>query len=222
VTDAKYNVSTPSCFKKYFSMLIDILVLLSTLAFGGWMHTSKLQQQRKALLGRQLQPYQIEKHMETLTEGYLRALGESSAERQASIWALLASSETMLNTQFQDFVLNFSKQNAESTLVSTWPMCIPYAEKMAPQAVFDMRKVLSIHAHGIANAIDNTAQRLPKDKAFTLMAELLLMQHTCHWFCKSKTVASARMLARHQTSYPQLLAGVSAETRQTYLHLINR
>ncbi len=202
-------------------MLLEILVLLSTLAFGAWMQKSKLQQQRKALLGKQLQPYQIERCMETLTEGYMRALGESSPERQASIWALMANSEDSLNTQFQNFVLNFSKQDTESTQVSTWPLCIPYAEKMAPQALFDMRKVLSIHAHGIASAIDNTAQRSPKDKAFTLMAELLLMQHTCHWFCKSKTVASARMMARHQTSYPQLLAGVSAETRQTYLKLVN-
>jgi len=198
-------------------MLIEIFVLLSTLAWGAWLHTSKLQHQRKALLGRQLQPYQIEKHMETLTEGYMRALGEASPERQASIWALMASSEDILNTQFKNFVLDFSKQNAASTLVSTWPLCIPYAEKITPHAVFDMRKLLSIHAQGIANAIENNAQRSPKNKAFTLMAELLLMQHTCHWFCKSKTVASARMVARHRTSYPQLIAAVSKETRQMYL-----
>ena len=203
-------------------MLLEILVLLSTLAFGGWMQKSKLQQQRKALLGRQLQPYQIEKYMETLTEGYLRALGESSAERQASIWALMASSEDALNTQFQKFVLDFSKQEAESTQVSTWPLCLPYAEKIAPHAVFDMRKILSMHAHGIASATDNTAQRSSKDKAFTLMAELLLMQHSCHWFCKSKTVASARMMARHQPRYPQLIAAVSPETRHNYRNLINR
>jgi len=198
-------------------MSLEIFVLLSTLAWGAWLHTSKLQHQRKALLGRQLQPYQIEKHMETLTEGYMRALGEASPERQASIWALMASSEDILNTQFKNFVLDFSKQNAASTLVSTWPLCIPYAEKITPHAVFDMRKLLSIHAQGIANAIENNAQRSPKNKAFTLMAELLLMQHTCHWFCKSKTVASARMVARHRTSYPQLIAAVSKETRQMYL-----
>lgn len=34
------------------------------------------------------------------------------------------------------------------------------------------------------------------------------MQHTCHWYCRSKTVASARMLARHKTAYVQLLASV--------------
>ena len=40
----------------------------------------------------------------------------------------------------------------------------------------------------------------PRRKAFTMSAELFLMQHTCHWFCRSKTVASARMMARHKTS----------------------
>jgi hypothetical protein len=48
------------------------------------------------------------------------------------------------------------------------------------------------------------------------MAELLLMQHSCHWFCRSKVVASARMLARHQTSYEQLLDAVNPETRRAY------
>ena len=53
-------------------------------------------------------------------------------------------------------------------------------------------------------------------------AELFLMQHTCHWFCRSKTLTSARMLMRHQTPYTQLLASVSPETRQVYGALIRR
>ena len=65
----------------------------------------------------------------------------------------------------------------------------------------------------------NDAGRSPKAKAFTLSAELFLMQHTCHWFCKSKTVASARMLARHKTSYQQVLDAVSPQTRNAYREL---
>jgi hypothetical protein len=42
-----------------------------------------------------------------------------------------------------------------------------------------------------------------------MSAELFLMQHSCHWFCKSKAVASARMLVRHKTSHEQLIAAVS-------------
>ncbi|MDZ4361403.1 MAG: hypothetical protein U1B84_34175, partial [Variovorax sp.] len=64
--------------------------------------------------------------------------------------------------------------------------------------------------------------RSPKSKAFTMSAELFLMQHTCHWFCKSKAVASARMLTRHQTSYEQLLEAVSPETRNAYRALVGQ
>ncbi|MCY1373545.1 hypothetical protein D9M69_608290 [compost metagenome] len=53
-----------------------------------------------------------------------------------------------------------------------------------------------------------------------MSAGLFLMQHTGHWFCKSKAVASARMLTRHQTSYEQLLEAVSPETREAYRALV--
>lgn len=201
-------------------MTLEFWILLSLLALIGWVHKSKLQQLRKTLLARQLQPFQIEKMMETLTEGYLRALGETDPERQNSIWSLLARTEEDLNVQFQHFALNFAQLDARLTRLSNWPLCVPYAEHMAPASVFDMRKVFSVHAHGITRAIENTAHYSAKDKAFTLTAELLLMQHSCHWFCKSKTVASARLLARHQTAYAQVLAAVSPETRQAYLQLI--
>jgi hypothetical protein len=201
-------------------MTLEFWVLLSILALTGWMHKSKLQQQRKALLARHLQPYQIETMMETLTEGYLRALGESDLARQSSIWSMLASTEATLSAQFQNFVRDFSQLDAISTQLSNWPLCVPCAEKIAPQSTFDMRKAFGIHAHGISRAIDNIDHCSPKDKAFTITAEMLLMQHSCHWFCKSKTVASARMLARHQTPYTQLLAAVSPETRQAYLKLV--
>ena len=53
-----------------------------------------------------------------------------------------------------------------------------------------------------------------------LQAELFLMQHSCHWFCKSKFVASARMLARHQTAHAQLVASVAPATRNAYCALV--
>jgi hypothetical protein len=52
------------------------------------------------------------------------------------------------------------------------------------------------------------------------MAEMFLMQHSCHWFCKSKTIASARMLTQHQTRYEQALDAVSPETREAYLSVV--
>jgi hypothetical protein len=55
-----------------------------------------------------------------------------------------------------------------------------------------------------------------------LSAELFLFQHTCHWYCRSKAVASARMQVRHQTPYAQVLAAVSPATRQAYSALLGR
>ncbi|MGD6322490.1 hypothetical protein VW363_22615, partial [Xanthomonas citri pv. citri] len=73
----------------------------------------------------------------------------------------------------------------------------------------------------IARGVHNERGLSQRDKAFTLTAELLLMQHTCHWFCKSKAVASARMAARHRTPHAQLVESVSPETRRAYRALVD-
>ena len=104
--------------------------------------------------------------------------------------------------------------------VSKLAISLPYADKLFPSATFDLRKALSIHAHGITNAANNRLNQSIKSKAFTLSAELFLMQHTCHWFCRSKSVASARMQVRHKTSYAQLLESVAPETRKAYGSLL--
>jgi hypothetical protein len=88
-----------------------------------------------------------------------------------------------------------------------------------PQATFDLRKALLIHGKGIENAASNPRMLSPRDRAYTMSAELFLMQHTCHWFCRSRTVATARALAQHQTPYAQLVASVAPETRTAYLAL---
>ena len=83
-----------------------------------------------------------------------------------------------------------------------------------------MRRALAIHARGIADAAGNSLQRAPKSKAYTMSAELFLMQHTCHWYCRSRAVASARMLARHKTPYAQLVDSVAPATRRDYRALV--
>jgi hypothetical protein len=195
---------------------MELFFLLMLLSLGVFLLKSKDQSRRIALLGSYLGRYQIEKLMENLTEGYLRALGESDPERRQHIWNTLAMAETVLSEQFNRFVAEFSQVDEAQARVSKLVLAIPLADKLFPAATFDLRKALSIHAHGIANAVRNSANLTPKDKAFMLSAELFLMQHTCHWFCRSKTVASVRMLTRHKTSYDQLLASVAPETRQHY------
>ena len=192
---------------------------LAALAF--WAIRSHEQGRRIALLGRHLAQLQIEKHMETLTQGYLRALDEDDAHRRDQIWILLHGTERALRGQFERMAAEFARTDPADARVSRLPFYVPFAARLAPAATYDMRQALALHARGIERAVgaDGVA---PRDRAFTISAELLLMQHTCHWFCRSRMVASARTLARHQTSYDQLVASVSPQTRAEYLALTAR
>jgi hypothetical protein len=199
---------------------MDIFVLAMLIAIGAYSLKSKDERRRIALLGSHLGNYQIEKLMETLSEGYLRALAENDPVRREQIWQLLESTELKLCDQFNRFAAEFSRVPELQARVSKLPVSLPFADKLFPRATFDLRTLLNIHAQGIARAAQNSLGRSPKGKAFALSAELFLMQHSCHWFCKSKTVASARVLMRHKTSYEQVLASVAPETRQAYGALV--
>ena len=199
---------------------MDFFLLVLISASGAYMLKSAEQRKRITLLGSHLSQYQIEKLMETLSDGYLRALGEKDAARRDQVWTLLASSETQLCGQFSRFVGEFAKVDEAATRVSKIPVAIPFANQLLPTTTFDVRKMFAVHAKGLTQAAQNADGRSPRDKAFTMSAELFLMQHTCHWFCKSKTVASARLMARHKTTYEQVLASVAPETRKAYLAVI--
>jgi hypothetical protein len=199
---------------------MEIFVMAMLIATGAYSLKSKDERRRITLLGSHLGNYQIEKLMETLNEGYLRALAENEPARREQIWQLLDSSELKLCEQFTRFAAEFSKVEESQARVSKLPVSLPFADKLFPAATFDMRKVLQIHTKGINQAAQNSPGRTPKGKAFALSAELFLMQHSCHWFCKSKTVASARLLMRQKTSYEQVLASVAPETRQAYCALL--
>ena len=200
---------------------MDTLEFLSLLAAAGfvlqWLN-SQGRRARTALLASHLQPFQIERLMQQLTEAYMRALGEPDPERQAQVWQLQEAAEQQLARQFQDFARAFAQVPAPQA--RTLKVALPAIDKVLPQATFDARRVLQIHADGIERAVRNDAACDAREKAFTLMAEMFLMQHSCHWFCRSRTIASARMLAQHKTHYEQALDAVSPETRQAYLAVV--
>ena len=199
---------------------MELFTLLILLAVGAYILKSRDQKRRIQLLGSYLGKYQIEKLMESLTDGYLRALGEDDPDRRAQIWNMLDSAEVTLCEQFNRFVGEFSSVDAEQVRVSKLAVALPFADKLFPAATFDLHKALSLHAQGMSRTAKNSLGQSHKNKAFMLTAELFLMQHTCHWYCRSKTVASARMFARHKTTYAQLLEAVSHETRKAYNALI--
>jgi hypothetical protein len=197
---------------------MEFLSLLFILATGiHWLNTQG-QRKRTALLAEQLRPFQIEKHMEQLTSAYMRALGESDPERQAQILQLQEQAEQQLAHEFQNLAREFAKLSAPET--RGFRLAIPFIDQVSPRFTFDMRRLLTVHAQGIERAVSNLHGLGPKERAFRMMGEMFLMQHSCHWFCKSKTIASARMVAQHQTRYEQALDAVSPETRQAYWEVV--
>jgi hypothetical protein len=100
------------------------------------------------------------------------------------------------------------------------PVVVPFTNRLFPASTFDLRTLLKVHAKGFDTRLRNGDQLVRRDQAFRLTAQLMLFQHSCHWFCRSRTVASARLMARHKTAYDQVLAAVSPETRRDYLDLV--
>ncbi len=210
---------------------MEIFTFILMFAAGAYILKSRDQKSRIVFLAKHLGRYPIERLMQTLIEGYARALGEPDAQRQAQIFKLLTTSELELCEQFNRFAEEFVRADTASARVSKLTFGLPYASRLFPGATFDLRRAMTIHAQAIVDATATTttpgdlpeaatALKLSKSRAFTISAELLLVQHTCHWFCRSKMIASARLLARHQTSYAQVLASVSPDTRSAYLALI--
>lgn len=194
---------------------MEIIPFLAMVIAFGILKTRE-QQRRIALLSGQLGKFEIEKLMESLVQGYMRALDEKDPERAAQIWAFLQTQEQRLRDQLQQFSEAFSHVWTDKARVSTLAIAIPFADKLFPRQAFDLRRVFEIHARGIDQVVANVDKLEPKDRAFTLTAELLLLQHTCHWFCRSRAVASARLLAQHQTRYAQVVNAVSPATRRRY------
>ncbi|QHE75057.1 hypothetical protein [Hydrogenophaga sp. PBL-H3] len=199
---------------------MDALILVMLAASGLWFLRSNEQRRRIALLGSFLGKYQIEVLMENLTQGYLRALGEDDPARREQILNMLNAAEQSVAQQFGSFAAEFSRLDEAQTRVSTLRVALPFADRLFPKATFDVREAFRVHARGLADAARNDLNRSPRDKAYTMSAELLLMQHTCHWFCRSLTTASARTLVRHQTPYAQLVASVGPATRRDYEALV--
>jgi hypothetical protein len=201
---------------------MDFMIALLLIGAGFLALKNAEQRQRIALLGTHLQKYQLEKLMEQLTEGYLRALGEPDGERREQIWQLLENTEQAVADQLERLALDVARLDAAQTRISRWPVAVPLASRLLPASTFDLREALALHASGVASVVKNTRGLNRRDKAFMLSAELFLFQHTCHWYCRSRTVASARLAVRHRTRYEQVLAAVSPATRRGWEALLAR
>ena len=199
---------------------MELLVLVFALV-GLWFLQLRGQHRRIRLLAGVLSQFQVEKLMETVADGYLRALGEKDADRRSQVWNMLGQAETLLSSQLQSFVAAFDAVPAADARFSTLPVSLPFALQLFAGASADLRALLHIHSQGVTAVTANALGMSQNDRAYMLTAELLLLQHSCQWFCRSKATASARMVARHRTPHAQLLASVSEPTRKAYLQLLN-
>lgn len=195
---------------------MDTVILLLAVAIAWRVLCSRYQRTHIALLGKHLRQFQLERHMETLTQSYTRAIQEKEESRLLQVLATLSQTESAVASQALALASSMDKENREACSILALPFYIPYAEKILPGFTRDFRVLLHIHATGLRYVVNNEAGWDPKTRAFHLSAELYLLQHSCHWFCKSRTVADARLQLRHKVQHQKVLESVSTVTRQAY------
>lgn len=200
---------------------MDIALLLIAALVGWHLLRQRYQREHITLLGKHLNNLQLERHMETLTQGYARAINEDSESRQLQVLDTFTQTEQAVAAQAQTLADAMQAESREAASLVALPFCVPYAERFLPTLTRDFRELLRIHAAGFRRVVDNPYNLSPKDRAFHLSAELYLFQHSCHWFCKSRAVADARLVVRHQVNHQKVLESVSDETRSAYLRWLN-
>lgn len=169
-----------------------------------------------ALLGSHLANLQLERHMETLTQGYTRAIHEKDESRQLQVLDTFAQTEHAVAAQVQKLADAMQKEYPQAAAMGVLPFCVPYAERFLPGVTRDFRSLLHIHAASLRHVVDNEGGWDAKARAYHLSAALYLFQHSCHWYCKSKGVADARLMLRHQVNHQKVLESVPEATRTAY------
>jgi len=200
---------------------MDLFLSLLLAALVWRVLSLRYQRMHIALLASHLGNLQLERHMETLTQGYLRAIREESESRQLQVLDTYSQTERAVASQVQTLARSMQQEDETATRMGTLPICVPFIERFLPGLTRDFRQLLRIHAAGLRHVVDNEGNWSPKDRAFHLSAELYLFQHSCHWFCKSRSVADARLMLRHQVDHQKVLDSVSERTRAAYLQWLN-
>jgi len=200
---------------------MEFLLLLGLALVGLRVLALRDTRERIALLASHLQRHRIEPRMGQLIDGYLRAAGEPDPERAQPDWQNLAEVEQALAGELTQLAADLQGVWGERMRVCRWPVAVPHATRFFPHAGFDFRALVQVHAQGFQAVLRNDEALAPRDRAFRATAELLLFQHSCHWYCRSRWVADARLLAAHKTPHSQVLASASPATRTDYLSLVN-
>ena len=97
---------------------VDFLLLLPIALVVLWVARARYQQRRIAILARYLSGHNIEANIETLSQGYLRALDESDPARSGQAWAALRATEDALCQQVRQLAEDFAGVEPPATRVS--------------------------------------------------------------------------------------------------------
>ena len=172
------------------------------------------QRQRIQWLGSYLSRYRIEALMQRLNAAYLRALDTPDEAQRAPQWQAQHDTERQLADQLERLAAEQAQAPAPPPQISRVPL--PWAPRWLPGSGLDLARVMQIHARGVRALANASADPEPAARARTLLAELYLFQHSCHWFCRSRGVAGARLVVAHRTPFERVLQLVSPATRQDY------
>src|SRR3546814_9101459 len=96
---------------------MDIALTLLLVALGWQVLRVRYQRAHIALLGRHLAGFQLERHMETLTEGYTRAIHEESETRQLQVLDMLIQTERTVASQAQSLAEAMRKENLQAAKI---------------------------------------------------------------------------------------------------------
>lgn len=195
---------------------MDIALILLGVFIVGQVLRVRYQRAHIALLGQHLAQMQLESHMETLTTTYSRAIQEPSESRQLQVLATINQTEQAVASQMQRLAQAMKAEPAAARMMGILAFNLPFLTQLFPSMKRDFGQLLQIHAAGLRYVADNEANWEPKDRAYHLSAELYLFQHSCHWFCKSRPVADARLMVRHKIDHKKVLDSVSEPTRAAY------
>src|SRR3546814_17870199 len=111
---------------------MNIALTLLMIAVAGRALCLRYQRTHIALLGQHLAGFQLERHMETLTQGYTRANHEEAETRRIQVLETFAQTERTVAAQAQSLADAMQKKRLQAARMGSTSFCLPYAEPFMP------------------------------------------------------------------------------------------
>src|SRR5690606_38615015 len=100
---------------------MDIALILLIVLAAWQILRVRYQRAHIALLAQHLANLQLERHMETLTQGYSRAIHEKDENRQLQVLANFAQTETAVAANIHSLALSMQKESRQTASVVALP-----------------------------------------------------------------------------------------------------